>query len=117
MDTATKTGIDTAKSASKRILQKTAEATGDLTGNKIANKISSIGKPNEKTKEIEGIYRLLMILDCLEHKKWHHCIKMEFQKIANFLDTTSDGKDLPKFGTKNGLKFMINQKKIATLTK
>ena len=23
----------------------------------------------------------------------HHCIKMEFQKIANFLDTTSDDKD------------------------
>ena len=51
-----------------------------------------------------------MILDCLEHKKWHHCIKMEFQKISSFLDTTSDGKDLPKFGTKNGLKFMIRKK-------
>ena len=24
----------------------------------------------------------------------HRCIKMEFQKIANFLDTTSDDKDL-----------------------
>ena len=31
---------------------------------------------------------------------WHHCIKMEFQKIANFLDTTSDDKDLPSFVTK-----------------
>ena len=31
---------------------------------------------------------------------WHHCIKMEFQKIANFLDTTSDDKDLPRFVTK-----------------
>ena len=30
MDTATKTGIDAAKSASKRVVQKTAEATGDL---------------------------------------------------------------------------------------
>ena len=25
---------------------------------------------------------------------------MEFQKIINFLDTTFDNKDLPKFGTK-----------------
>ena len=42
---------------------------------------------------------------------------MEFQKIVNFLDITSDNKDLPKFVTKNGLKFMINQKKIITQTK
>ena len=33
MDTATKTGIDAAKTASKRVVQKTAEATGDLTEN------------------------------------------------------------------------------------
>ena len=26
-----------------------------------------------------------------------HCMKMEFQKIAKFLDTTSDDKDLPRF--------------------
>ena len=31
---------------------------------------------------------------------WHHCIKIELQKIANFLDTTSDDKDLPRFVTK-----------------
>ena len=30
MDTATKTRIDSAKTASKRVVQKTAEATGDL---------------------------------------------------------------------------------------
>ena len=36
---------------------------------------------------------------------------MEFQKIVNFLDTTSDDKDLPRFVTKNRLKYMINQKK------
>ena len=41
-----------------------------------------------------------MILDCFEHKMWHYCIKMEFQKIANFLDTTSDYKDLPRSVTK-----------------
>ena len=52
MDNATKTGIDAAKTASKRVVQKTAEATGDFIGNKIADKITSIGKP----KEIEEIY-------------------------------------------------------------
>ena len=38
---------------------------------------------------------------------------MEFQKIV---DATSDDKDLPSFVTKNGLKFMINQKKITMFT-
>ena len=33
---------------------------------------------------------------------------MEFQKIKNFLDISSDNKDLPTFVKKNGLKFMIN---------
>ena len=42
---------------------------------------------------------------------------MEFQKILNFLDTTTDDKDLPRFVTKNGLKFMINQKEITMVTK
>ena len=57
MDTATKIGIDAAKTASKRLLQNTAEGTDDLIGNKIADKITSIGKPKEKrkTKEIEEI--------------------------------------------------------------
>ena len=45
IDTATKTEIDAAKTASKRVVQITAEATGDLTGNKIADQITSIGKP------------------------------------------------------------------------
>ena len=30
----------------------------------------------------------------------HHCIKMEFQKIVNFFDTTFDDQDLPRFVTK-----------------
>ena len=50
MDTATKKGIDAAKTASKRVVKKIAEATGDLIANKIADKISSIGKPKEKEK-------------------------------------------------------------------
>ena len=56
MGTATKTGIDAAKTASKRVVQKTAEATGDLIGNKIADKITSIGKSKEKTNKAEEIY-------------------------------------------------------------
>ena len=44
MDTATKTGIHAAKTASKRVVQKTAEATGDLIQKKIADKITSVGK-------------------------------------------------------------------------
>ena len=56
MDTATKTGIDAAKTSSKKVIEKTAEATGDLIGNKIADKITSIGKPKEKNKEVEEIY-------------------------------------------------------------
>ena len=44
MDIATKTGIDAAKTASKRVVQKTAEAAGDLIENKIADQITSAGK-------------------------------------------------------------------------
>ena len=51
MDTVTKTGIDDAKTASKRVVQKTAEATGDLIGNKKADKITSVGKSNNKEKK------------------------------------------------------------------
>ena len=58
MDTAARTGIDAAKAASKRVVQKTAKATGDLIGNKIAEKITSVGKSKQedKTKKIEEIY-------------------------------------------------------------
>ena len=108
MDTATKTGI----TASKKVAQETAEATGDLFGNKIADKFTSIGKPKEKgnTKETEEIYispekRLLMTLDCFECSSTEHTfyflyIKIEFQEIVNFLDTTFYDKDFPRFITK-----------------
>ena len=55
---ASKTGIDAATIASKRVVQKTAEATGYLIGNKIADKITSLNKPKEKTKKVEEIYIL-----------------------------------------------------------
>ena len=51
INTATKTGIDAAKTAFKRVVQKAAEATGDLIGNKTADKITSVGKTKEKEKE------------------------------------------------------------------
>ena len=53
MNTATKTGIDAAKTASKRVVQKTAEATGDLIRNKIGAKITSLDKTKSKEKEDE----------------------------------------------------------------
>ena len=83
MNTVTKTGIDAAKSASKRVVQENAEATGDLIGNKIAGKVTSLGKSKEKI--------------CL----------MQILMIKIYQDLL----------LKNGLKFMINQKKITTLTK
>ena len=75
IDTATKTGIDAAKTASKRVVQKAAEATGDLIGNKTADKITSVGKTKEKEKinKPEEIYnppekrqQIIDILDCFE---------------------------------------------------
>ena len=42
---------------------------------------------------------------------------MEFQNIVSLLDITSDDKDCLDMLLKNGLKFMINQKKITMLTK
>ena len=44
-----------------------------------------------------------MILDCFKCNLFR-CIRMEFQKIVNFLDTTSDDNDLPKFVTKKWIK-------------
>ena len=53
MDTATKTGIDAAKTASKRVVQKVAEATRDLIKSKMADKITSAGKTKSKKTEDE----------------------------------------------------------------
>ena len=53
MDTERKTGIDDAKTTSKRVVQKAAEATVDLIGNKIADKITLVRKTKRKQKEEE----------------------------------------------------------------
>ena len=55
MDTATKTTIDAAKTASKIVVQKSAQATGDLIGNKITDKINSLGKTKNKGKEMRQV--------------------------------------------------------------
>ena len=89
MDTATKPEIDSAKTASKRLVQKTAEGTGDLIGNKRADKITSVGKSKNKQKEKkdetnegEEIYippkKRQQIINDL---RFRHYIKMEYQKI------------------------------------
>ena len=102
MDTATKTGIDAAKTTSKRVVQKTAEATGDLIRNKIADKITSLGKTKskEKEKEEQEIYippeKRQQIIDDL--RLFWYPIEMEPQKITNLLGTTPD--EGPRFTTK-----------------
>ena len=53
IDTATKIGIDAAKTASKRVVYKTAEVIGDLVGNKVADKITSVRKAKSKVTENE----------------------------------------------------------------
>ena len=39
MGTITKTGLNAAKTSSKKVVHQTAEAAGELTGNKIGDKI------------------------------------------------------------------------------
>ena len=103
-DTKTKTGIDAAKTASKRVVQKTAEATEHLVGNKIADKITLLGKTKSKEKEKEDERQEIcvsaeqrqQIIDDLRLFRYH--IKMEYQKIVNLLDTTPD--NVPRFITK-----------------
>ena len=42
---------------------------------------------------------------------------MEFQKIINLLDITSDDKDLPKFVTKKWIEVYDQSEKMTVLTK
>ena len=53
VDTVTKTGIDAAKTASKREVQKSAEAARDLIGNKTADQIISVGKTKKRKKKMK----------------------------------------------------------------
>ena len=73
-----------------------------MIGNKTADKITSVGKPKSKEKENERqkIYippeERQQIIDDLRLFQYH--IKMEYQKITNLLDITSD--KVPRFITK-----------------
>ena len=118
MDSATqKTRINAGKTASKRVVQKIAEATGDLIGNKVANKITLLGKPTEKTEQLEEIYippekRQQIIYDLkLFWTYWN------FKKCKISLTRLLMIKMYQDLLLKNRLKFMINQKKIIMLTK
>ena len=48
LDHAKQSATDTFKTASKRVIQKTAEATSGLIGNKIANKITKSSKNSQQ---------------------------------------------------------------------
>ena len=54
MNSATNIGKDAAKTASKRVVPKTAEAAGDKTADKIS--LAGISKVDNKTKKVEKIY-------------------------------------------------------------
>ena len=120
LDSAKKFITDAIKTASKRTIQKTADATGGLIGKKIADKITSVSnkkstkelRNNDETEEDVEInthkkrYILtegrLQIIDELrlvsKNYRWMdvnkivalQCIKMEYQKITNLLDNTSN---------------------------
>ena len=53
LDSAKKSTTDAIKTASKKVIQKTAEAIGDLIGNKIADKITSVSK-EKPNKELDN---------------------------------------------------------------
>ena len=58
-----------------------------------------------------------MTLDCFEHKMWHHCIKMKFQNITNFLNITSDDKNSPRLVTKSWIEVYDQSEKVIALRK
>ena len=53
INTAKKSTTDAIKTASNRVIQKTAEATGDLIGNKIADKITNVSKKSNKNYQMK----------------------------------------------------------------
>ena len=77
MDTATKTRINAAKTASKRVVQKTAEATGDLIGIKqLIKLLQQVNQKKRKKQEKQKKFtfhqkkdsKSLMTLNCFEYK-------------------------------------------------
>ena len=64
MDKATKTVLDTAKTASKRVVQTTAEATGDLL--QLVKQKKNLKKQKKCIFHQQKENKLLMILNCFE---------------------------------------------------
>ena len=106
MDTATKTGIDAAKTASKRVAQKTAQIAADLIRNEIADKITSLGKKGkeDETNKRQQIYippeKRQQIIDDLRLIQTPY--KNGIPKIINLLHATSD--NVPRFIIKKWVK-------------
>ena len=88
MNTATKTGRDAVKTASKWVVQKTAEATGDLIGNKTVDKITSLSKTKSKQKEDERqeIYtspaKRQQIIDLLKYVSLNSTFIQDFKHLS-----------------------------------
>ena len=59
---ATKTGTDSAKTASKGVVRKTADTTGELIGSKIADKITSTGRAKTKEEKDEANERQVIYI-------------------------------------------------------
>ena len=99
MDTAMKTGINAAKTASKRAVHKTSEATGDLIGNKIVDTMTSVGKPKENKENRRNLHTTRKET---ANYWWRKIVlapyKSGIPKITNLLVTTLD--NVPRFITK-----------------
>ena len=88
LDTATKTGLDALKSASKKVVHKAAEAIGEFIGNNIADKIV---KPKPV---IDANYRKYWRNTYSTREKWRDIewIKITLQNGAlKFYDFTNLG--------------------------
>ena len=79
--TATKTGLDAAKTAFKKVYHKTAEATGELVGNKIA-------VPDENSRNVEEIVFWPEKRQELLNKYY----KMKHHKISKLLNDSTASK-------------------------
>ena len=74
MDTATKTGVDAAKTAFKREVQKDSESFGDLIGNKMAGKTKSKEREDETNKRLrqdnaEDLDIVMPVYSLIEYSK------------------------------------------------
>ena len=89
MNTATKTGLNALKTATKKVVYKAAKATGEFIENMIANKtVKPKPKPDENLRDVEEII--------IPPEKWSkHCAnqdkycKMEHYKIFKLLNDST----------------------------